>query len=246
MRGVLKLNLLLLFAAFTFSNLSAQSNKPLYKSETLEVSRVSKHTLLHLSYLDTKSFGKVACNGMIVVNNGEAVIFDTTCDNASSKELIDYLTLQLGYKIKAVIPCHYHDDNLMGLNAFHKAGIPSYALNETIQKAKDLKLPLPQNSYNDSLILNLGSLKVITDYQGGGHTPDNVIGYVPEDGVLFGGCLIKSLGSDKGNIAEADVENWSETVQKIKTKYPSMQIVIPGHGECGNTNLLDYTINMFK
>lgn len=246
MKKISKLVMFVVLLVVNITIVNAQQNQLLYQTETLEVSRVSQHTLLHLSYLKTTSFGKVACNGMIVVNNGEAIVFDTTCDNASSKELIDYLTLHLGYTIKAVIPCHYHDDNLMGLEAFHEAGVPSYALEETITKAKALKLPIPQNSYKDSLVLNLGSLKVITDYQGGGHTADNVIGYVPEDAVLFGGCLIKSLGSDKGNISEAKVDSWSETVEKIKTKYPAIEIVIPGHGECGSTDLLDYTIKMFK
>ena len=81
---------------------------------------------------------------------------------------------------------------------------------------------------------------------GEGHTPDNVVAYLPTDQTLFGGCLIKSLGAGKGNLEDANVQDWSSTVTKIKKSYPNVRIVIPGHGNPGSQDLLDYTIEMFS
>ena len=70
--------------------------------------------------------------------------------------------------------------------------------------------------------------------------------YFPEDNVLFGGCLIKSVGAGKGYLGDANTIAWPGTVHKIKLKYPKTEIVIPGHGKWGGTELLDYTIELFK
>jgi metallo-beta-lactamase class B len=80
---------------------------------------------------------------------------------------------------------------------------------------------------------------------GEGHTKDNVVGYFPDDKAVFGGCLIKEVGSGKGNLEDANVAEWSQTVSKVKQFYPEAKIVIPGHGETGGTELFDYTIKLF-
>ncbi len=40
---------------------------------------------------------------------------------------------------------------------------------------------------------------------------------------MFGGCLIKEEGAGKGNLAEANVEEWPNTVRKVKMKYPEVK-----------------------
>jgi metallo-beta-lactamase class B len=58
--------------------------------------------------------------------------------------------------------------------------------------------------------------------------------------------MIKALGSGRGNVADANLKEWSKTVQRVKAVYGNALIVIPGHGEKGGTDLLDYTIKMFE
>jgi len=65
------------------------SGSPIYESENLSINKISDHVYQHISYLNTESFGKVACNGMVVINGQEALVFDTPSDDASSQELID-------------------------------------------------------------------------------------------------------------------------------------------------------------
>ena len=241
--------LFLIFGFFTFFSYSSGKNVTTviegYKSETLIINQLSERVYQHISFLDVKAFGKVSCNGMIVANENEAVIFDTPIDDETSRELIEWVTQLLKCKIKAVVPTHYHDDNLGGLNEFHKRGISSHAYNKTIQIAKKNGLPVPQHGFDKYLELKVGNEKVHIEFFGEGHTCDNIVGYFPPDDILFGGCLIKEAGAGKGNLVEANPEAWSATVRKVKEKYPTVKKVIPGHGKSGGIELLDYTINLF-
>jgi metallo-beta-lactamase class B len=53
------------------------------------------------------------------------------------------------------------------------------------------------------------------------------------------------MNAGKGNLADANLKEWSNTVGKIKEKFSSAKIVVPGHGRSGGIELLDFTINLF-
>jgi len=237
--------LIILSSIFCGYKINATENE-VYKSETLIIQQLSGQVYQHISYLNTESFGNVPCNGMIVTNNNEAIVLDTPTNDETSEELINWITKTLKCKIIAVIPTHYHTDNLGGLNEFHKHGIPSYAYQKTIRIAQENNESIPQNSFENSLELKIGDEKIITEFLGEGHTCDNVICYFPAENVMFGGCLIKAVGAGKGNLEEANPDVWSETVKKVKLKYPETQIVMPGHGQTGGPELFDYTIRLFE
>ncbi|WP_432709076.1 subclass B1 metallo-beta-lactamase [Pedobacter sp.] len=234
--------LLLLSCAIKTTDASAQS----LNSEKLVIEKIAGHTYRHISYLNTNDFGKVGCNGMIVTDGKEAVIFDTPTDNEASAVLINWIENELQCKIKAVVATHFHADCLAGLPAFHERGIPSYANSMTIALAKKIDAPTPLHGFGLTKELTVGSEKFFLTYFGEGHTKDNIIGYFPADEVMFGGCLIKELGAGKGNLEDANTNDWPQTVKKLKANYPATKIVIPGHGKPGDLALLDYTIQLFE
>ena len=224
----------------------AFTDKEVYQSETLIINQISKYVYQYISYLEIENYGKVVCNGMIIANRNEAIVFDTPANNEVSSELIDWITKSLKCKITAVVSTHYHLDNLGGLNEFHKHNIASYAYVKTKQIAQEKKLPEPQHSFDKSMELKVGDENVLIDFLGEGHTSDNSIGYFPLENIMFGGCLIKEVGAGKGNLEEANVDEWPETVKKVKAKYPQVKRVVPGHGKSGGAELLDYTIHLFE
>lgn len=241
--------ILILFSVLTLvgcRNSLPQEQMNDYESEDLIVRKLSDNVYVHTSYLNTQDFGKVICNGMIVVDKKEAIVFDTPADDKTSQELINWITNNLDNKIVGIVATHFHADCLGGLNEFHKNNTPSYANNRTIEFAKNNNSPLPQNGFTDSLTLTVGNKNVYLEYFGEGHTKDNIIGYFPNDNIIFGGCLIKDIGADKGNLEDANPDDWSNTVRKIKNKYPDTKTIIPGHGKLGGQELLDYTINLFE
>jgi metallo-beta-lactamase class B len=217
-----------------------------YNSDNLIIQKISDHAYQHITYLQTETFGRVPCNGVIFFDGKEAVIFDTPADDSTSEMLINWVEEQLHCRVKAIIPTHFHGDCLGGLEAFHKHKIPSYANNATIQLAASHHYAVPQNGFDSLLELTAGSKKIIAEFFGEGHTRDNIVGYFPDEKIMFGGCLIKESGAGKGNLEDANTKDWSSTVLKLKEKYPDTRIVVPGHGERGGIGLLDYTIGLFK
>jgi metallo-beta-lactamase class B len=222
------------------------THRDLYHSNNLLIIQIAPNSYQHISYLQTNDFGNVPCNGLVVRDKDEVIIFDTPTNDKAAEELIQWINNKLGSKIKAIIPTHFHNDCLGGLNSFTKHGIPSYANAKTIALARETGVAAPQNSFDGSMKLRIGKQHVVVVYPGEGHTRDNVVGYFEKDKILFGGCLIKELGANKGYLGDANTNEWSITVEKVKKMFPDLRIVVPGHGTAGNTKLLDYTIDLFK
>ena len=218
-----------------------------YESETMKIRQVGNNLFMHVSYLNTNDFGKVACNGMVYFNGKEAIVFDTPTDNASSLELISWIQEKQHKQIKAIVVTHFHKDCLGGLEAFHENGTTSYAHQGTmgILEEKD-QATRPNIGFEKKAILEVGDQQVYATFFGEGHTKDNIVGYVPEENALFGGCLIKAANASKGNLEDANTNEWSKTVARIKKEYPELQTIVPGHGQPGGTELLDYTIRLFE
>ena len=220
--------------------------KEVYKSNDLIITQIANNSFEHTSYKQTEDFGNVPCNGLIVKDSNEVIVFDTPTNNKTAEELIKWINENLHCKIKAIIPTHFHDDCLGGLEAFHQKNISSYSYFKTIELAKENHLEVPKNSFKDSLNLEVGNEKVIVKFFGEGHTKDNVVGYFPIENIVFGGCLIKAIDASKGYLGDANTADWSKTVEKLKKQYPNAKIIVPGHGKFGDRKLLDYTINLFK
>lgn len=235
------LNLLLLVPSVTQS----QKDSLAYSSEHLKIIPISENSYVYVSYLDIPDYGKFECNGLVYINNNEAVVFDSPSEEAVATELIKWIAEVKKSDVTAVVVNHFHDDCLGGLPSFHALGIPSFANNATITLAKDAGMPTPQVGFDMQMELEVGKGKVRNQYFGEAHTKDNIVSYIPEEELLFGGCMIKAMDAKKGNLADANVQTWSQTVQKIKTALPDLKTVIPGHGPVGSVKLLDYTIALF-
>lgn len=228
---------------------SCQNSKKshiIYQSDTLQIEQLTQNTFVHISYLETESYGKVPCNGLVYFDNNEAVVFDTPTNNEASSELIKWINTTLNCNIKSVIVNHYHIDCLGGLKEFHANGIESRSSNLTIKLAKEYGKEIPKNGFENSEIIQIGNQEIINTYIGEAHSKDNIVNYISNEKVLFGGCAIKSIGAKKGNLNDANVDEWSNTVEKIKKEYKDLAYVVPGHGKPGGIELLDYTANLFS
>jgi metallo-beta-lactamase class B len=250
MKAIIK-SLMIIVISIINLNCSSQKRaafnpKEVYKSKDLIITQIAENSFQHISFLQTEDFGNVPCNGLIVRNSNEVIVFDTPTNDVSSEELIKWIKETLHCEINAVIPTHFHDDCLGGLKAFHENDVPSYAYFKTIELAKENNFVVPKNTFRDSLILKVGNEVTIARFFGEGHTKDNVVGYFPSENIMFGGCLIKELDASKGYLGDSNVADWPSTARRVKKEYPNVKIVVPGHGEYGNRKLLDYTINLFK
>ena len=238
-----------LVATFLLLGLSPAAfsqSTPVYESENLVVSQLTESTFVHISYLPTRRFGKVACNGLVVIDGTEAVIVDTPTTDSTATELIDWVQGELEKNVKAVVATHFHEDCLGGLNAFHERGIASYAYDSTQVLAQRHDAPVPKHGFHDPLRLSVGDEEVICAFLGEGHTVDNSVCYVSGEQVLFGGCLVKAMGADEGNLEDANPNAWPTTIANVKHRFSNVAYVVPGHGNPGDSSLLNYTIQLFS
>jgi metallo-beta-lactamase class B len=214
--------------------------------DDLIITQIAPHTYIHTSYLQTKNFGNVSCNGMVVIQDRNAYIFDTPTSDSTSNKLLNWVEGVALANIVTVIPTHYHNDCLDGLEAFHRRGIASSANPRTIGYASDNNFKIPQQALDLPEYFLLATDTIYVNYFGPGHTQDNIVAYYSKDKTLFGGCLIKEINASRGNLADADTLQWANTVIKLKDAFPNIKLVIPGHGQYGDTALLNYTIELFK
>ncbi len=215
-------------------------------SEALQITKLNDHSYIHTSYISLKNGATFPSNGFIYTHANEAFIFDTPATDQATSELIHWLQVDMNININGVVLNHFHDDCIEGIDVFKEKGIATIASSRT----KELMLieghPAPDQVFDHSLELKLGNKTIENSFFGEAHTTDNIVSYFPKEKILFGGCMIKSLDAKKGNLADANLLEWSNTVSKIGKAYPDLEIVIPGHGDHGDQNLLEYTIQLFK
>ena len=228
------------------TNNKAQKCEKIIISDDLELIPVSEDAYIHISFTETAGFGRFPSNGLIFINSDSAVVIDTPVTDSLSVQLLSWLHSKK-IIVKAVIPTHWHNDNLGGLKAFHDAGIYSYAYALTKKLANQNKVEAPQFTFADSLDISVGDRDIKCRFPGAGHSYDNIVVWIPSERILFGGCMVRSAGSvGLGNTADGDVEAWPDTILMVMKEYPDAEIVIPGHGQPGGQELLQHTYNLLR
>ena len=216
---------------FFVSNVFSQNQK-IKISDDLEIQKISDHVYIYISYHDLETIKHFPANGMIYVHNGKSLLIDTPWEIDGTRKLIDWIPQHLKVSIEGVIVTHWHEDCMGGLQVFHDAGIKSYANTMTSEFAKQQGLPVPQNLFNESCVLNLGGEDVFCFFPGGGHTKDNIVVWIPNEKILFAGCIAKAMNwSSLGFIGDADIQSWPKSLNKLLLRFPECQGVIPGHGD---------------
>ena len=121
-------------------------------------------------------------------------------------------------------------------------GIKVVSRIETVEEARKNGFSLPEAELEDQSTIKIGDTEIETFYPGEGHTSDNIVVWLPQSKVLFGGCLVKPMNAkDLGNIKEANVDEWPNSIDRVIKQYPKIEVVIPGHGAYGAVELLEYT-----
>ncbi|MEL7534221.1 MAG: subclass B1 metallo-beta-lactamase, partial [Bacteroidota bacterium] len=227
------------------SSLRAQSDSIVTVHKDIEMVKLSERVWVHRSYMTLESYGRIYSNGMVYVIDGECMLFDTPMTEDLTQILIDWIEQEAGWTIKGIVVNHFHADCLGGLRLLHEKDIPSYAMEKTIELAKADEVSVPRVGVKKRSSIEFKGEKIKFYYPGEAHTVDNMVAYLPSEKVLFGGCMVKSVGAGKGNLKDANVEEWSATILKVKGKFPKAILVIPGHGKYGGLELLDYTMRLF-
>lgn len=217
-------------------------------NEDIEIEKLSDKVYVYTAWADMGKWGRVGSNGMVVIDHGKALLCDTPADVKQTEELSRYIVHSLKAKIIDFIPNHWHGDCVVGMDYLNKQGVESHANRMTNEILKSKSLPLAKHTFSDSLLLKFGNTPVECYYLGGGHSLDNIVVWLPGENILFGGCMVKDEASkDLGNTVDAaPLSEWLSTIKTVQKKFPGARIVIPGHGNYGDLNLLDHTKKMLE
>jgi metallo-beta-lactamase class B len=211
----------------------------------VQLARIGKGVWVHTSYAMVGGY-RVDAHGLVIETKNGEVLVDTCWNDAQTEALLDRISAELHKPVILAIVTHAHDDRIGGIRTLLRKGVKVVSTPLTAEKAAAAGYPRPLPELDPILTrLEPGGRPIEVFFPGPAHTVDNVTVWVPEDAVLFGGCLVKSLDSrNLGNTADADVKAWPGAIRALMAKYPDARIVVPGHGRWGGRELLSHTLEL--
>lgn len=240
-----KKTLLALLALIMALPLAAR--KMIEVGKDIEVHALTPGIWRHVTYQEMKGFGRVPANGLIIVYMDRAVMVDTPWTPEQTAALIDWVATVLKARVTDVVVSHSHVDCLGGLPEVHKRGIRSIGLDKTRELALAAGVEAPGKVFGGLARIKAGRRPLELFYPGAGHSVDNIVVWIADEQVLFGGCLVKAADAGTlGNSAEADLAAWPATLANLKSTYPLARIVVPGHGDPGGPELIEHTLKLLS
>lgn len=216
--------------------------------DDLEVMRLTDTVWRFVSRRDMgDEWGTIPANGLVVLSGDDAALVDTPWTNAQTRRLFAWVESELGAEVQAVVPTHSHGDCLGGLTAAHELGARSYGHELTAEFARRSGDPAPQTTFRQRFDLEIGDRRLELRHLGAGHTADNIVVWLPDEKILFGGCLIKSARSKTmGYVDEADLDAWPETLARVRREYGTEALIVPGHGHPGGLETIERTLHLIR
>ncbi len=216
-------------------------------TEDLEVVQLTDTVWRHVSYYVLERFGRSPGNGLIVVSGETAALIDTPWTADQTRDLFRWADEELGVEISVVIATHSHQDCAGGLAAAHQLGARTYASKKTAKLLRRAGQPAPRSTFRRRHEVAVGSRTLELHAAGPGHTIDNIVVWIPDQEILFGGCAVRSGRSTQlGYTDEADLERWPRTIETLLEDYGGARWIVPGHGSPGDAELLRHTLELLE
>lgn len=197
--------------------------------------------------------------GFVVTDDGVVVV-----DALGSPELACQLLAEIkritSQPVRYVIATHYHADHIYGLQSFAEAGAKilahgsarEYLNSDTAQKrleasrielapwinAQTRLVPADRWLEGQETLLRVGSFDFLIGHVGPAHTPEDVVVYVRQIGVLFAGDLF--FQGRIPFVGQADSRLWIQSLNRLMDYQP--KIVVPGHGPASTDPMADMTL----
>lgn len=217
-------------------------------AEPLKISHLKGNCYVYTTYGTMGDGSRFPSNSMYVVTRKGVVMIDVPWDSTQLVPLLDSIQQRHGKKVIACIATHFHEDRTMGLTALAARGVKTYSTAQTLELCRQKKEEKAKYVIPDNTVLRYGDRTVEVFYPGAGHTTDNIVVWVPEDKILYGGCFIKGTDAeDLGNLSDARPYAWRNSMLKLKSRFPQPAVIVPGHGALDTVhNACDHTLDLIK
>jgi len=182
-----------------------------------------------------------------VRTGGQCVLIDTGWNDRQAGLLLQWADRVLSEPIRLAISTHSHYDRTGGLGMIEANGIRVLLLDSTAVRLPENQRTGRIDTFSDYRKLETPSGDIELFAPGPGHAPDNIVVYLPEPKILFGGCFVKGPEAKTlGNIADANLARWPASLQRVVGLYGGAKVVVPGHGDLGGPELLTHTLKLVK
>jgi glyoxylase-like metal-dependent hydrolase (beta-lactamase superfamily II) len=195
------------------------------------------------------------------------LLVNAPATEASTRALLDWIDVRFGSRRLVVVNTHFHLDACGGNAVLLEAGAEVIGSRDTaaliVARGRTMRESItseyatthpafaagiaetrvvpPARLFDPrvGLVLDFGGERVRVVHPGPAHSPDNVVVFFPDRGLLFGGCMVKG-GPSLGNLGDADVARWPEAIRILQGLRPT--IVVPGHESRLDPAQLDHTL----
>jgi metallo-beta-lactamase class B len=253
-----------------FLPVNAFAQESIRISPDLTCTRLQEDVFLITHYFP--GFGSTSL--FVALPGHKGVLVDTPHESTGTRALLGWIDSTFGELEMVAINTGWHQDNLGGNEYLRSSGIDIYGPDRTadlltlrgaelkeilLESTRDLEDQRYYESYRqlellppnklfpveEGLKLEIGDEVFEVFFPGESHTVDNTVVYLDRRQILFGGCMVLAMQSQRpGFIEHANMYEWPLSIKKVIDKFPLCKIVVPGHGLPGDISLLYHTIDI--
>ena len=200
--------------------------------------------------------GIYSSNQIFVVFEEYVVVFDSG-RAPYAQGLIDEIRARTDKPVRFVIHSHFHPDHTAGAallaekfdveilaaeqgrDDFEKWARDDFAKKRrnSPEVYKNLEYPAPTRYVVDKEVFDDGQQRLEVMHLGHGHTKGDLVGWIPEHGILFTGDLCENRSGY--NLANANLAEWIKVLDELRAL--PVKTILPGHGHVGDPEILDIT-----
>lgn len=218
-------------------------------SEDILLRKIAPGVWIHTTCYTFPGDFRFPSNGLVIQDNDSLILIDTGWGEIITSRLLEKIERDIGYPVRQAIITHSHYDRIAGADLLESRGIKTWVHPTTQRLAMQQGIPVPDDTlgglHKPGSFRSMRSVEVF--YPGHAHAPENIMVWLPEKQILFGGCPVREIASNSlGNTADANLVSWQEAIRLTLSRYPKAKIVVPGHGEPGGIELLQHTLRLFE
>lgn len=191
--------------------------------------------------------------GVLIVGEKRAVVWDTL---SHPRDMDGWLPL-IGDRELVIVYSHADWDHIWGTAGLPYAGVPILAHEACRERFRsDVPLTLaekrnkepgawdeivlvpPTNALSGDGAIDLGGMTLLL-YLLPGHTPDSIVGFIPERGVLLAGDTIETPCPVIPH--DSPLAGWIGELERWERE-GRVRVVVPAHGRIGGRELLQQNI----
>lgn len=172
-------------------------------------------------------------SGLFVPTSEGIIVIDgpgNPCTPDSGQWFKDELEQRYDVPVRYVVLSHDHQSHICGTTVFADTAVTIGSKKLRPHLLREGRIaPVPTISFEESLDIDLGGVKVVLHYFGPTHSDNLIVAHIPQDGVLFVPDLSRPDGQlPNPDFRDMDVDNTIE-VLGILARMDDVDIVMPSH-----------------